>query len=141
MPTKKAVRQAIRRQPETLRLRRATASFTAKDLQHSLTFYQDALGFVIKDRWEEDGVLTGVELVAGSVLIMLSQDDFKKGHDRPKGVGSRLWLYTAQDVDALAGHMQARGVTIDEGPTSEWGMRFFTVTDPDGFRLTFAQER
>jgi uncharacterized glyoxalase superfamily protein PhnB len=82
-----------------------------------------------------------VEVVAGNLTLMISQDDFKKGRDRVKGVGQRLWCLTAQDVDALASQMQARGAKIDEGPTSEWGMRFFTVTDPDGFRLTFAQER
>jgi uncharacterized glyoxalase superfamily protein PhnB len=144
MVTKKSAAQpprAERRQPETLRLRRANPALTVEDIQKSVSFYQHVLGFVPKDRWEENGVLHGVEMMAGNVTIMLSQDDFTKGRDRVKGVGQRLWLLTAQDVDVLAGQIRERGGTIDEGPTSEWGMRFFTLTDPDGFRLTFAQER
>lgn len=139
MTAKKA--ETPRRQPETLRLRSVMPALTAADVKRSLAFYMDVLGFTLLDRWEEGGVLQGGEVVAGDVTIMLSQDDFSKGRDRTKGVGQRLWCMTAQDVDALAAQIRARGGTIDEGPTSEWGMRFFTVTDPDGFRLTFAQER
>ncbi|HXF95239.1 MAG TPA: VOC family protein [Gemmatimonadales bacterium] len=130
-----------RAQPETLRLREVSPALTVNDVGKSLAFYQNVLGFTVKDRWEEGGVLRGAELVAGNVTLMISQDDFRKGRDRVKGVGHRLWCLTAQDVDALAGQVRARGWTIDEGPTSEWGTRFFTVTDPDGFRLSFAQER
>ena len=32
----------------------------------------------------------------------LSQDDWKKGRDRIKGVGFRLWIGTGQDLDAVA---------------------------------------
>jgi len=145
MPAKKkeapAAAAPVRQQPETLRLRNVRPALTANDVRKSLAFYGDVLGFFVKERWEEGGQLQGVELVAGSVTIMLSQDDFSKGKDRVKGVGQRLWCMTAQDVDTLAGQIRARGGKIDEGPTSEWGMRFFTITDPDGFRLTFAQER
>lgn len=147
MPTKKrtagrpATSRPARRQPESLRLRRVTPTFTVNDIRKSLAFYEEVLGFTPKDLWEENGELRGVELAAGSVLISLSQDDFKKGRDRVKGIGHRLWCMTTQDVDSLAGQVRARGGTIEQGPTSEWGMRFFTVTDPDGFRLTFAQER
>lgn len=145
-PKKTATRQRAasrptRRQPETLRLRRVTPALTVNDVRRSLAYYQDVLGFVVKERWEEAGELRGAEVVAGGVTIMISQDDFKKGRDRVKGVGHRLWCMTAQDVDTLAGQVRARGGTIDDGPTSEWGMRFFTVTDPDGFRLTLARER
>ena len=143
-PKKKAApdeSRPARQQPETLRLRHVSPALTTNDIHKSLAFYTDVLGFVVKERWEEGGTLGGAEIVAGSVLIMLSQDDFAKGRDRVKGVGQRLWCMTAQDVDALAGQIRARGGTIDVGPTSEHGLRFFTVTDPDGFRLTFAQER
>lgn len=138
---KSAASRPVRQQPETLRLRRVTPALTVRDIHKSLAFYQDVLGFTPKDRWDEGGDLRGVELVAGAVTLMLSQDDFTKGKDRVKGVGHRLWCMTTQDVDSLAGQVRARGGTIDEGPTSDWGMRFFTITDPDGFRLTFAHER
>jgi hypothetical protein len=64
-----------RQQPETLRLRSASPSFTVNDVERSLAFYCDVLGFFPGQRWEEDGRLLGVELRAGSVSFYVGQDD------------------------------------------------------------------
>ena len=112
-----------RQQPESLRLRSAGPSFTANDLQKSLAFYRDVLGFTVKERWEQDGVLQGVELVAGSVSFWLGQDDWKKGRDRVKGLGFRIYCDTSQDVDAIAERIKAAGVSLApgaEGPALGW---------------------
>ena len=73
---------------------------------------------------------------------MLNQDDFAKGRDRKKGLGTRLNVDTAQDIDRLASEIKARGGTLDQEPADmPWGQRIFTITDPDGFKLTIAQAR
>jgi uncharacterized glyoxalase superfamily protein PhnB len=134
-------RLSPRRQPESLRLRSAGPSFTVNDLQKSIGFYRDVLGFVEKERWEQDGVLRGIELVAGRVSVWLSQDDWQKGRDRVKGQGFRLYCDTAQDVDTLAAQIKARGGRLAEEPKDQpWGGRAFSVVDPDGFALTIASE-
>ena len=91
-----------RQQPETLRLRALTPSFTVNDLQRSLDFYVEGLGFIVKERWEREGELRGVMLAAGSCELALGQDDWAKGHDRVKGAGVRIYAETAQDLDAIA---------------------------------------
>lgn len=129
----------VRHQPETLRLRDAGPSFTVNDIHKSLAFYRDVLGFTPKERWEQAGVLHGVELIAGRVSFWLAQDDWKKGRDRVKGLGFRLYCGTAQDVDAIAALVTARGGRLVEGPRDEpWGGRAFAVADPDGFLITIA---
>jgi len=131
-----------RRQPETLRLRTLTPSFTATDLRRSMTFYRDVLGFVIGDEWRENGELAGCEIHAGAVTFMLGQDDFKKGRDRQKGIGTRVWCHTAQDLDRLAAEIKARGGVLDQEPQDmPWGDRLFMISDPDGFKFTFVQAR
>jgi uncharacterized glyoxalase superfamily protein PhnB len=131
-----------RSSPETLRLRRVTPSFTVSDVDESLKFYRDVMGFVVDEIWEHEGRRVGAALVAGSVTLLLSEDDGKAGSDRIKGRGFRLHLSTAQDVDVLAGYVRERGVELHEGPTDmPWGARAFTVIDPDGFKLTIAAER
>jgi uncharacterized glyoxalase superfamily protein PhnB len=153
MATKKAKRAApkkraastkrppARQQPETLRLRSIALSLTATDLQRSIAFYRNVLGFVIGDEWRDKGALMGVELHAGAVTFMLSQDDFAKGRDRLKGVGTRFYCNTAQDIDRLAEQIRTRGGTLDQEPKMmEWGSRVFMISDPDGFKLTFVQE-
>lgn len=141
-PKSRASRPPARRQPETLRLRDISPSFTATDLQRSIAFYRDVLGFVVGDEWRENGVLQGCEMRAGAVLFMLNQDDFAKGRERQKGVGTRLFVSTAQDIDRLAAEIKARGGTLDQEPADmPWGQRVFMISDPDGFKLTIAQVR
>jgi uncharacterized glyoxalase superfamily protein PhnB len=135
-------RPPARRQPETLRLRDITPSFTATDLQRSIAFYRDVLGFVVGEEWRENGELQGCEMRAGAVTFFISQDDFVKGRDRQKGIGSRLRCTTAQDLDRFAAEVKARGGALDQEPKDmPWGERQFMITDPDGFKLTFVQVR
>jgi catechol 2,3-dioxygenase-like lactoylglutathione lyase family enzyme len=124
-------------EPEALRLRSITPSLTVDDLEESRRFYVDGLGFTVHEEWKEEGKLLGLMLVAGSCHLGLSQDDWSKGRDRQKGLGFRIWAQTAQDLDALAERMRDHGVAPD-GPKEEpWGARTLTVTDPDGYKLTF----
>jgi lactoylglutathione lyase len=129
-----------RAQPAGVKLGSVAPSFTVNDVEKSLAWYRDVLGLVPKDRWEHDGTLLGVEMQAGSVTFMLGQDDWKKGRDRVKGEGFRLYCDTAQDVDRLAAQIEARGGTLLHAPRDEpWGARAFTVADPDGFMVTISR--
>lgn len=130
-----------RQQPESLRLRSLMPSYTVSDLQRSLAWYRDGLGFYISERWEEEGRLLGVMLKAGDCQLGLSQDDFAKGRDRTKGVGFRLWCETGQDLDALAERLRKAGGTIVEEPGKRWDSYGFTAQDPDGFTITITRVR
>ena len=128
-----------RKKPETLRLRSVEASLTVNDLQRSVAWYRDVLGFMEGERWEHDGKLAGMSIVAGTVTLNLAQDDWAKGHDRQKGEGFRLYLNTVQDVDELAAMIKARGGTLASEPADmPWGARIFQLLDPDGFKLTIS---
>src|SRR6267378_4248730 len=115
---------------------------SATDLQRSMAFYRDVLGFVVGEEWRENDTLEGCEMLAGAVRFYLTQDDFAKGRDRKKGIGSRLSCTTAQDLDRFAAEVKARGGALDQEPMDmPWGERLFMITDPDGFKLTFVQAR
>lgn len=130
-----------RQEPETLRLRTASPSLTVADLHKSLVFYSDVLGFFVRQRWEEDGKLLGLEMQAGSVSFYLGQDDWAKGRERKKGEGFRIWCTTAQDIDALARTIKARGGVLEHEPTDRsWGARDFALVDPDGYKITISSE-
>jgi catechol 2,3-dioxygenase-like lactoylglutathione lyase family enzyme len=128
-----------RQQPESLRLRSAGPSFTVDNIDKSIAFYRDVLGFTLKDKWEEDGALKGVELLAGSVTFWLGQDDWKKGRGRVKGEGFRIYCGTTQDIDVLAARVRSTGTALAEEPKDQsWGGRDFAVRDPDGFLVTIS---
>jgi uncharacterized glyoxalase superfamily protein PhnB len=122
---------------EGLTLGSVAPSFTVNDIEKSLGWYRDVLGFAVKDRWEHEGKLMGVEMRSGRFTFMLGQDDWKKGRDRAKGEGFRLYCETAQDVDRLAEQIKARGGTLAQEPKDEsWGARALTIEDPDRFKIT-----
>lgn len=131
-----------RAQPETFRARTLEVSLTVKDLEKSLDWYRDVIGFVVDKRYERDGKLMAVAIKAGAVRILLGQDDGARGWDRIKGEGFSLQLTTSQIVDEVADRIKARGGSLMTEPANmPWGARIFRVQDPDGFRLVISSER
>ena len=145
-PTRRAVKKsakkpgkAKRAQPETFRARSFTASLTVNDLQRSIAWYRDFVGFVVGEEWKDNGKVLGVSLKAGSTELYLNQDDGAKGWDRKKGEGMSLHFTTAQKVDDVATRIKQAGGTLQSEPTDyPWGERAFRVKDPDGFILTIS---
>ena len=124
----------------SLSLSDASPSLTVNDLEKSLAWYRDVLGFGVEETWKDDaGKVNGVSLRAGDVAFMIGQDDWKKGRDRKKGEGFRMFCMTKKNVDDLAKRIEAKGGRLDQGPTDQpWGVRDFSLTDPDGFKITIA---
>jgi uncharacterized glyoxalase superfamily protein PhnB len=123
---------------DTLHGKSVMPSLTVDNLPLSLDFFV-GLGFTIEDRWEDKGVLLGVMLRAGDARLGLSQDDGKKGRDRVKGVGMRLYIEADDNIDEVAARAKQGGVALTTEPhDTEWGARAFDVQDPSGFVLTIA---
>lgn len=138
MSTRKPTRPARKpgKGPQTLQIRAFEPTFTVDDVERSERFYTEVVGFVVDQRFSEDGRLQGVLLKAGSSRIGLSQDDWAKGRGRKKGVGFSVWCETAQDIDALAARIKGAGGRLAAEPKDEAGLgRTLAVDDPDGFRL------
>jgi uncharacterized glyoxalase superfamily protein PhnB len=128
-----------RQQPETLRLRALMPALIVNDLEASLAWYRDVLGFIVTKEIRREDCLVAAHLVAGSVVLLLGQDDFAKGRDRAKGVAIRLHCVTGQDIDQLAATVQERGGKLAQEPRDQpWGARDFQVIDPDGFLLSIS---
>jgi uncharacterized glyoxalase superfamily protein PhnB len=131
-----------RSEPESFRARSLSVSITVKDLEKSLAWYHDIVGFAVGERYEREGKLVAVRLMAGQVLVLLNQDDGAKGWDRVKGEGLSLQFTTAQSVDDVARRIKERGGSIDTEPADmPWGARVFRLTDPDGFKMVISSER
>jgi uncharacterized glyoxalase superfamily protein PhnB len=123
---------------ESLHGRGVMPSLTVNNLQQSLDFF-DGLGFEVEDKWEVEGKLLGAMLKAGDARLGLSQDDGKKGLNRVKGVGMRIYIEAADDIDQVAARAKKAGITLAKEPhDTDWGTRAFEVTEPSGFLLTIA---
>jgi len=128
-------------EPQSFRARTLSASLTVKDLQKSLAWYHDVVGFTVDQKYEREGKLRAVALKAGDVRIVIGQDDGAKGWDRVKGEGFSLQITTDQNVDEIAKRIKELGGTLESEPADmPWGARVFRLRDPDGFRLAIASD-
>ena len=113
-------------------------SLTCKNVDASIRFYTEVLGFSVDQKFEQDGKLAGATISAGNIRIVLNQDDGKLGWDRIKGQGFYLQINVAGagDVDAAAARIKAAGGTLLSEPADRpWGARMFQFNDLDGFKL------
>ncbi len=115
-----------------------SCSLTCKDLDASIRFFRDAVGFGVAASYETEGKVTTAVIVAGNCQIVLNQDDGKLGWDRIKGQGFYLQINVkdAAEVDATAARIKAAGGTLTDEPADRpWGVRMFQFKDIDGFKF------
>lgn len=117
-------------------------SLTVKDINKSLSWYHDVLGFSIDRKMERDGILRSVALRAGIARISINQDDGAKGWDRIKGLGFSLNITTEENIDKIAVRIKGLGGVLDAEPADmPWGSRMFRLKDPDGYKLAISSPR
>jgi uncharacterized glyoxalase superfamily protein PhnB len=134
-----SVGRVNRTETDTLSATALGASLTVKDLRKSLAWYRDVVGFAVDREIERDGQLRAVALRAGSVRVLINQDDGAKGFDRTKGEGFSLMFTTTQSIDAIANGIKQRGGTLATEPADmPWGVRVFRLVDPDGYKLVIS---
>ena len=134
---KRKTAKPVAKAPKGHALMAVAPGFTANDAAKSVAWYCDVLGFTVIERWEHEGQFHGAQIGSGSVVMNIGQDDWKMGRDRAKGQGTRMYIMTGPDIDAYANAITSRGGVLESGPADGWGMRTFSINDPDGFKLTF----
>jgi uncharacterized glyoxalase superfamily protein PhnB len=113
-------------------------SLTCRDVEASISWYHEVIGFVVQQTFEYDGKVAGAVMTAGGVRIILNQDDGKLGWDRIKGQGCyfQINVAAAADVDAAAERIKAAGGELLSEPADRpWGARMFQFQDLDGFKI------
>jgi uncharacterized glyoxalase superfamily protein PhnB len=126
---------------ESFRGRTLSASLTVKDLQKSLVWYHDVVGFTVDRKYEREGKMMAVALKAGDVRLVIGQDDGAKVCDRVKGEGFSLQITTDQTVDEIAARIKkCGGILASEPADMPWGTRIFRLQDPDGFKPTISSD-
>lgn len=114
----------------------------AADLDATIAFYTDVLGFTATDRMEG-----WVNLLKDDVRVMFNQlhthdegdhDHDDHGHDHPSEPTMTGSLYfNVDDVDALALDLGGKATLLFGPVTQPHGMREIGVRDPNGYVLIF----
>ncbi len=111
-----------------------------RDVLTSARYYQEALGFDPVGFWGDPPRFSIVQRDGCS--LMLNQvgpdDQFRPNSD----YDGRFDVYcTVRDADAVFADVKARGADIVCEPSDEvFGMREFSVRDPDGRLVAFGQD-
>ena len=113
--------------------------FWVRDIQKSLRFYIDALGFKKKNEWIDDGRLRWCWLELGGAAVML-QEFWREGQHRnlpdgSVGVGVNV-NFICKDALAIYHDIRKRGAEAKR-PFVGNGMWVTEVIDPDGYHLFF----
>ena len=113
--------------------------FHVRNLENSVRFYTEGLGFEMKKQWAPEGKLRWCWLERDSIAIML-QEFRTEGHDsRPPlnnpGEGVSI-CYQCKDALALYREFTSRGIQPSE-PQVGNNMWVTVVKDPDGYTLDF----
>ncbi|MDZ4277897.1 MAG: VOC family protein [Dehalococcoidia bacterium] len=122
----------------------AAPEFFVRDLEASLRFYGDGLGFQVL-RLEPDFAVAAL----GGAHLLLALPEAAPGSDAashlgpwlasgPRGVGVNVRIMV-DDVDAMYQRARELGATVVwDIDDRYYGLRDFIIADPDGFLLRFA---
>jgi catechol 2,3-dioxygenase-like lactoylglutathione lyase family enzyme len=116
-----------------------TPDFVVSDLQRSIDFYCDKLGFGDPGTWGEPPCFAMMNRDGFDMMLSLADDPADVRPNGPTGVWD-LHIRIASLDDELAA-LNAAGVPIAKGPSdTPYGMREIEVLDPDGYRICFGQD-
>jgi lactoylglutathione lyase len=120
-------------------IQQAVPFFGVSDMEKSLRFYLDGLGFEMKNHWIDEGKLRWCWLQLGGAALML-QEFRREGHDSWKpegtlGVGVSI-NFICQDALAIYRELTSRGIQAKR-PMVGNRMWVTSVADPDGYKLFF----
>jgi|SRR5271165_699644 len=113
-----------------------------RDVEASLRFYVDRLGFTNPWRYEDDGSVYVAQVDRQGCSLILADT-------WPEKIGQGLMFISLNvslndepatreaaiaALDALRAELEAKGVPVKDG---SWGYRLLVVDDPDGNQLFF----
>jgi lactoylglutathione lyase len=117
-----------------LNLKLAVPFFMVSNMEASLKFYTEGLGFKLTKQWEPRGTIEWCWVERDGVAIML-QEPRKPTPSVEKGTGITICI---QCADALSLFLEFRGKGIEvPEPFVGNNMWVFQVKDPDGYRVEF----
>src|ERR1700760_280505 len=109
-----------------------------KDVEASLRFYVNQLGFTSPWRYDEDGRAHVAQVDRQGCALILADT-------WPEKIGKALMFISLNvepatpeaataALDSLRAELEAKGVLVKDG---SWGYRLLVVDDPDGNQLCF----
>jgi lactoylglutathione lyase len=129
----------------TTNVKQAVPFFGVTNMEASLRFYVDGLGFKMTRKWisegeahyPADGRIRWCWLELGDAAIMLQE--FSPEHAPTQALGAGVNVcFQCDDALALYREFKSRGIETRQRPFVGNNMWVVPVTDPDGYRMEFS---
>ncbi len=104
------------------------------NMERSLDFYLQKLGFILKNKWEPHGKIEWCWLELGNAALMLQE--YRQGPPSTKlGEGMSI-CFICEDALAIYDEIKSKGL-LPEEPFVGNNAWVVGLTDPDGYRIFF----
>ena len=108
------------------------------DIERSLAFYVNGLGFTIKNRWEPEGRLRWCWLSLGGASLMLQEATELSRQDKVALCWGSSLYFQCDDAVAVYREAAARGVHPHHEPqVGNFSWEVFFI-DPDDYHINFS---
>ncbi|MDY6933105.1 MAG: VOC family protein [Spirochaetota bacterium] len=116
-------------------------TLAVRDMKETIEFYKDTLGFKIGMTFPNSDNPEYADLSKdGMILMFIPAQNVGISSDEKLGIGINLYLQIEGDIDQYYTELKDKGVQISvEIKDESFGIRDFTINDPNGYQLTFNQ--
>ena len=128
----------------SVNVKQAVPFFGITNMESSLRFYVDGLGFKMKNSWipdraedHPDGRIRWCWLELGEAAIMLQEFLPERRPKEALGTGVNV-CFQCEDALALYREFESRGIQTLKRPSVGNRLWVVPVTDPDGYRMEFS---
>ena len=128
----------------SVNVKQAVPFFGVTNMESSLRFYVDGLGFKMTNYWipdraedHPDGRIRWCWLQLGDAAIMLQEFLPERRPKEALGTGVNV-CFQCEDALALYREFKSRGIQTRGRPSVGNRLWVVPVTDPDGYRMEFA---
>ena len=123
--------------------KKLTPNLVVANVERSLGFYVDTLGFARGMTVPEESPLVFASVTSGSIEIFLNDaatavKEYPGFAGKPLGATGTMFI-EVEGVDALHDRLKASVKIVMPIVTQFYGMREFAIDDPDGYVITFAE--
>jgi uncharacterized glyoxalase superfamily protein PhnB len=129
----------------TMTFQSLTPNLVVRDVQASVAFYRDVLGFTLAMSVPDQPPYVFAGVQQGPVQIFFN-DPAAAAEELPdllnRPIGGTLTLYIlVSGIDDLFARVAPRAPVVMPMKTQFYGMREFAIADPDGWVITFAERQ
>lgn len=120
----------------TVKVRQLWPLLMVSDIERSVSFYRDGLGFALVGSAEDVGRMFWCRLERDGACIMLQQGD-EPGDSGGRAAPAVTFYFVCDDAQAMFDELSGKGIELEPPVIAYYGMTQLFVPEPDGYAICF----